>query len=143
MSLLLMMMSLNLKCVIKDCCVHISCYLYSFVDNYYALYYCPNSYTCRLLLPVWLIVTLLRLFKRYLCLLFVSYPSFVLMCDHTTLITVISIDNCTSKFIFSVITRMAQNTMHGVRRLETKRCQAMKQQRRDRDPRQGIPIHQE
>ena len=94
--------------------MHISCYLYSFVNNYYALYYCPNSYTYRLLLPVWLIVTLLRLFKRYLCLLVVSYPSFMLMCAHTTLITVISIDNCTSKFIFSVITRMAQNTMHGV-----------------------------
>ena len=116
MSLLLMMMSLNLQCVIKDCCVHISCYLYSFVNNYYPLYYCPNSFTCRLLLPVWLIVTLLRLFKRYLCLIVISYPSYMLMCDYTTLITVISIDNCTTKLIFSVITRMAQNTMHGVRK---------------------------
>ncbi len=116
MSLLLMKMSLNHQCVIKDCCVHISYYLYSSVNNYYALYYCPNiSYTCRLLLPVWLIVTLLRLFKRFLCILVISYPSFMLMCDYTTLITVISIDNCTTTFTFSVLTRMAQNTMHGVR----------------------------
>jgi hypothetical protein len=39
----------------------------------------------------------------------------MLMCAYITLITVISIHNHTTKFIFSVIIRMAQNTMDGVR----------------------------
>ncbi len=38
----------------------------------------------------------------------------MLMCDYTTLITVISIHKHTTKFIFAVITRMAQITMDGV-----------------------------